>query len=57
MKEQENMIVKNHLENYSFLHLELSNDLPDIETTINKLINQQIIKDIHHIKHLEIMNI
>ena len=57
MKEQENMIVKNHLENYSFLHLELSNDLPDIETTINKLINQQIIKDIHHIKHLETMNI
>ena len=34
MKEKENMIVRYQLENYSFLHLELNNNVPGIETTM-----------------------
>ena len=34
MKEPENMIVKYKLESYSFLYLELSKDLQDLERTM-----------------------
>ena len=44
MKEQENMTVKYQLENYSFLYLELSNNLPDIKNN-NDYLKTDTIKD------------